>query len=185
MLRLCDPWVRRLFEALPRLISDLCEPQGLCRSKQGSYPFQEKNGHTLLCLLSLPQNDLLGRLYIQTPYQPAKKKQKVEEGRYSGSRGPNWGHCINSTPPDGTSFIVFIAAPVSFVQGVSEKGKIPAAELKNGMSTRIPQMSCSDSPAAFTTQACATRDLDSLRKSLLLLIRSTVLYLRTDYAVSA
>lgn len=39
----------------------------------------------------------------------------------------------NSSPPDGTSFNLFIAAPVRFVQGVSEKGKIPTAELKNGM----------------------------------------------------
>lgn len=129
MLRLCDLWVRGLFEALPRFISDLCEPQGLCCSKQESYPFQEKTV-TLFCAFS---HSLRMTCWADCIYKlptSQTKKQKVEEGRYSGSRAPNWGHCINNTPPDGTSFIVFIAAPVSFVQGVSEKGKIPAAELE-------------------------------------------------------
>lgn len=127
---MCDLWFSRPFEALPRFTSDLSEPQGLCCSKQESYPFQ-KAGHTTLCLPSLPNstdlNGLWDILYIQTTSQTNKSGY-----RHSGSQGPRWGYCVNSAPPDGTSSNLFIAAPVRFVQGVSEKGKIPAAELKSG-----------------------------------------------------
>lgn len=57
----------------------------------------------------------------------------------------------NSDPPDGTNFILFIAAPVRFIWGVSEKGKIPTAEPKNKMQIRIPQTSSTDCHTAFIT----------------------------------
>lgn len=134
----CDLWVSRPFEALPRFTSDLYEPQGLCCSRQGSYPFQ-KAVDTPLCLPSLPDitdlNDLWDTTCVYTQQVKANLCQphKQAEGEIFRLARSQVGCRANSSPPDGTSFNLFIAAPVRFVQGVSEKGKIPTAELKNGM----------------------------------------------------
>ena len=92
------------------------------------------------------------------PYQP--DKQRWQRGDIQAHKVCQVG--TNSDPPDGTS--LFIAAPVRFVRGVSEKGKIPTAELKNGMQIRIPHSSSTNCHAAFITQARATSGLDAFKK---------------------
>lgn len=104
------------------------KPQGLCCSKQGSYPFQ-KAVHTPLCLPSLPDipdlNDSWDRK--ADSYQPDKQRWQRETFRLkvSPTSTPQVGDTARTAPSRWNKFqLIYSSTCQICLWCVSEKGKI-------------------------------------------------------------